>query len=62
MILSLLLRLFFSEGIRGKKRDEFFCLVGFGLPLIHGERTDMKKNCRFKEHLLLCMPDADSYI
>lgn len=62
MTLSLYLGLFFTEGVRGKKRDGVFWLVGFGFPLICGERTDRKKNCRFKEHLLLCMPDADSYI
>lgn len=35
----------------------------FCFPLICGDRADrQKRDCRFKGHLLECVPDADSYI
>lgn len=50
---------------RGTEEGEERVMVGFFFffPLIYVDRTDRReKECRFKEHLLAHVPDADSYI
>lgn len=48
---------------RGREEGEERVVGVFCFPLIYGDRTDRReKDCRFKEHLLAHVPDADSYI
>lgn len=50
--------------LRQREEGEERVMVGvFFFPLIYVDRTDRReKECRFKEHLLAHVPDADSYI